>query len=146
MITCTTSINIDKPAAEVFEFIGTDYVTNHPKWDARVISTKLQPDGPMKQGARGVEVRKEAGRTNTFQFEVTDFTPGSKFAFKAHGGPADVTTSYTLRALTPKQTQLDIEFSMKMGGFMGLMEPLMRGGVRREFTSITTEIKRMLEA
>ena len=146
MITCKTSASINKPVNEVFKFIGTDYVTNHPKWDARVVSTKLEPDGPMRQGARGVETRKEAGRTNTFHFEVTDFKPGSSFAFQARGGPAQVSTSYATRALNDKQTQLDIAFTMKMGGIMGLMEPFMSVGVRREFDAITGEIKRMLEA
>ena len=54
MITCQTTATINKPAAEVFKFVGTDYVKNHPRWDARTVSTKLEPDGPMKQGVKGV--------------------------------------------------------------------------------------------
>lgn len=110
-----------------------------------MVSTKLEPAGPMKQGAKGVEVRKQGGRTNTYQFEVTTFTPASNFAFQAQGGPAKITTNYTVKALGEKQASLDVAFTMKMGGIMGLFEPMMGGAVRKEFDAITGEIKRMLE-
>ena len=93
-----------------------------------------------------MEVRKQGGRTNTYIFEVIEFKEGSNFAFQARGGPAQITTKYAIKPAGAKQAQLDIAFTMKMGGLMGLMEPFMKGSVQKEFDAITAEIKRMAEA
>ncbi|MSQ12768.1 MAG: hypothetical protein EXR47_01235 [Dehalococcoidia bacterium] len=146
MITHKTTVTVNESAADVFTVVGADYVANHPKWDAKVVSPQLEPSGPMALGARGRETRKQGGRTMTYQFEVTDFKPGSAFAFRAHGGPVQLTASYAVKPLSAKQSQLDIEVTMKMGGVMRLMEPFMAGGVKKEFNAITAEIKRMIEA
>ena len=60
MIKAKTTVVIQKPVAEVFKFIGADYVQNHPKWDARCVKTDMK--GPVAKGATGVETRKEAQR------------------------------------------------------------------------------------
>ncbi|MBM3946797.1 MAG: polyketide cyclase, partial [SAR202 cluster bacterium] len=35
MIKHTATVTVNKPPAEVFKFVGTDYFSNHPKWDSR---------------------------------------------------------------------------------------------------------------
>lgn len=45
-----------------------------------------------------------------------------------------------------KQSRLDIDVNMQMGGLMRLMEFFIASGFKREFDEITGEIKRMVEA
>ena len=54
-------------------------------------------------------------------------------------------TSYAVKSVSDKQSQLDIDVNMKMSGIMWLMEPFMAGGVRKVFNAITAEIKKMIE-
>lgn len=62
MISHSTSAVINKPAGEVFKFVGTDYFTNHPNWDANVVKIELASKGPVGVGTRGRETRKQGGR------------------------------------------------------------------------------------
>jgi uncharacterized membrane protein len=145
MIRHTATVTVNKPASEVFKFVGTDYFTNHPKWDSRVVNIQLDTQGPVKAGTKGQETRKQGGRNMTYDFEVTEFKPNTVIAFKAGGGPTQMTFSYNVKPVGATQSQLAIDVNMKFGGIMGLFEPLMAGGIKKEFNAITGEIKRMVE-
>lgn len=145
MIKHSASVAVNKPASEVFKFVGTDYFANHPRWDSRVVNIQLETQGPVRLGIKGRETRKQGGRNMTYDFEVTEFKPGSVIAFKAGGGPMQMTFTYNVKPVTEKQAELAIEVNMKFGGVMGLFEPFMAGGIRKEFNAITGEIKRMVE-
>ena len=145
MVKHKVAMTVNKPAAEVFKFVGTDYFINHPKWDSRVENLQLESSGPVAVGTHGHETRRQGGRKMTYGFEVTDFKPGSLMAFKASGGPVKLTTSYAVKPLSDKQSQLEVEVNMRMGGLLMLMEPFMKGGVSKEFNAITAQIKKMIE-
>ena len=145
MIRHTATVTLNKPAAEVFKFVGADYFQNHPKWDSRVVNMQVDTPGLVKVGTKGHETRKQGGRSMTYAFEVTEFKPNSSIAFKAGSGPAQMTFGYNVKPVGDKQSQLDIDINMKFGGIMGLFEPFMAGGIKKEFDHITSEIKRMVE-
>ena len=145
MITHKASIMVRKPVADVFKFVCADYFTNHPKTDPRVVSLHLESSGPVAVGTRGQEVRKQGGRKVTYNFEVTEYVTNKLMAMKAKGGPAQFSAVYAVKAVNDKETELEIEFKLKMGGLLMLIEPFMAGSFRKEVAGLCSRIKGMLE-
>ena len=145
MITHKATVTINKPTSDVFKFVATDYFTNHPKWDPRVVELHVDSTGPVAVGTRGREVRKQGGRNNTYAFEVTDFQANKSMAFKATSGGANFSFSYAFKTINNKQTQLDVALNLRMGGVMRLFEPLMVGSFKKEADTTISTIKSMVE-
>ena len=139
------SVVINKRVAEVFQFVGIDYLENHPRWAPRVVALHLDGPGVVGMGARGQEVRRQGGKNVTFAFEVTDFQLNQRISIKAAGGPGQFSASYAMTPVSDSQTQLDIEFNLKMGGLFGLIQPFMTGSLRKEVDRVSKSIKGMLE-
>ncbi len=146
MITRKVSVTVAKPSAQVFKFVGTDYFANHPKWDHKVIKEDLLSNKPVAVGTRGQETRTEGKRTASYAFEVTEFKQGSQMAFKASGEHARLSTSYTVTPLDGTQTQLGVDFTMQMTGFMRLFERFMANGVKNEVDTTLAKIKKLVES
>ena len=140
MMTSHASIQINKPVAEVWKFVGADYVQNHPKFDPRCKSTELTPPGPLAKGSKGREVRREG----TYTFEVTEFEPDKRLAFKTTSGPSDFVGSFSV-APANGGTALTIDFQVQFRGFMRLMAPMIGGSLRKETASTAERIKKLLE-
>ena len=141
----TASIVISKPIAEVFRFVGTDYLVNHPRWAPRVVELRLDSPGVLAVGTRGKEVRKQGGKNVTFAFEVTDFQLNKRIAIQAEGGPGRFSASYAMTSVSDGQTRLDIEFALKMRGLFGLIQPFMAGIFRKEVERVGRSITEMVE-
>ena len=141
----TASVVINRPIAEVFRFVGTDYLENHPRWAPRVVELRLDRPGVLTVGARGQEVRKQGGKSVTFAFEVTDFQVNKRIAIQAEGGPGRFSASYAMTPVSDGQTRLDVEFSLWMRGLFGLIQPFMVGVLRKEVVRVGRSIKEMVE-
>ena len=139
------SVVIDKPVAEVFRFVGTDYLENHPRWAPLVVEVRLDAPGVMAQGARGQVVRKQGRKNVTYAFEVTDFQVDRRVAIRAEGGPGRYTSSYAMTPVGETRTRLEVGFSLKLGGFFGLVRPFMGGVFRKEVARVASSIKAMVE-
>ena len=99
MITHKTTVTINKPVSEVYKFVFTDYFQNHPKWDPRVVSLKVDTTGPVGKGTKGHEVRKQGGRNTDYAFEIVDFQPSRSMTFQAKGGPAQFSAVWAGKAV-----------------------------------------------
>ena len=142
MFKAETAVTVQKPVAEVFAFVGEDYVKNHPKWDARSVSTQMQ--GPMAKGATGVETRKEGPSTRAYNFEVTDFQTNKRMAFTARGGSTAFASTWVFEP-AGNGTQVKMNFSLSFGGFMRLFEPLMGRSVKKEMEKSAAKMKELVE-
>ncbi len=145
MISHKATVTVNKSAAQVFQFVGTDYFVNHAKWDPRVVNLHLQTKGPVVLGTKGHEVRNEGGRNKNYDFEVTDFQTNQSIGMKAKGGSSRFSATYTIKPMGAQQSSLDVEFNLKMGGLRALMERFMAGGFRKEVDSVAASIKETLE-
>jgi hypothetical protein len=70
---------IERPPAEVFRFVATDHLQNHPKWDPAVTAITQTSPGPMGVGATARLVRTDRGRRVEGTVEVTEYRPVSSF-------------------------------------------------------------------
>ncbi len=143
MISHKTTVLIQKPLEEVFKFVATDYFQNHPKWDRRVV--KMETSGPVAKGAKGKETRRQMNMKNTYDFEVTEYVPNTRMAFRATSGSAGYSMAFDFKAVDGK-TELTLSAELVLNGFMKLIEWMIRGNFRQEIDKNAREIKRMIEA
>ena len=145
MIELQVETDVQRPAPQVYEFVITNYMKNHPRWDGRVVRSELNGDGELAVGATGVEVRKEMGRENTFNFRVTELT-ADHLTFEANGSGG--VAFGAVWAVTPsgEGSRVTMTFHLGMGGVMLLFEPLMKGAVRKDMRKAGQRIKELVEA
>ncbi len=74
MVESVTTIEIDRPAGEVFDFVAD--MANNPRWQRGMKSCTWTTDPPIGVGSRYDQVAGFLGRTITSRFEVTEFVPG----------------------------------------------------------------------
>jgi len=134
---------IPRPTAEVYDFVVTHYVENHPRWDASCIRTQLDGGAELSIGATGEEVRKQMGRETTYKFRVTELT-GDHVTFEATGGGTSFGATWSVVALDEASSRLTISYRLGMGGVMRLFEPIMRGGVRKQMTQAAQRINALV--
>jgi hypothetical protein len=143
MIALKHEIDIDRRVSDVFQFVA--HVENTPKWQPAVIESKRITTGPLRVGTQFQEVATVMGRRVTTVCEITEYVPDRKLAWRATStGPFTYATTYTF---TPagNRTRIDITGTFSLRGLWRLLEPLVRGEVRKESAQELTAMKAAIE-
>jgi uncharacterized membrane protein len=85
MASAEASIHIDRPAADVFAFVGDP--VNNPRWRKNVARMTWEDAGPMRVGRRGAQVQHVLGRDWTVTAEVVEWDPPRRATWRAVQGP-----------------------------------------------------------
>lgn len=143
-ITGEASVEIDKPAEEVFSFVAENFFYNYPKWAAEVI--ELQPlDGhQVFVGAKAKLVREDNGSLVESLFEIIEYKPHLVFIFKGLTAPYKHT--YTIETEEDKhQTRLTFKFELlEVEIFMRPFEKLIRVAIEDGAENTIENIKKLL--
>ena len=94
MATLETSVNIKKPAEQVFEFITN--LDNQKKLSSYI--TGIEASGPVQLGTKYKIETTSMGHKNVTNNEVIAFEPNKKLGVKTFAAPpaSDVTNTYLL--------------------------------------------------
>lgn len=103
---------VDKPPADVFDYIAVRYFDNHTKFDPEVHKMIWRTKPPVTKGTKGTEKRSFAGMPVLLDFEVTSFDKPKYFAFKNTSGPFLLDRSYSLESLNGG-TKVTFVFDMR---------------------------------
>jgi carbon monoxide dehydrogenase subunit G len=116
----TRTIEIERSPAEVFAFVADG--TMAPQWRPGVLDvSKVSGDGlgaVYRQGVKG-----PGGRRVAADYEVTEYAPDRRIAFKAIAGPVRPTGSFDL---APSGAGTSITFSLQVE--LGGLQKLLMGG------------------
>jgi len=134
------TVDIDRPPAEVFEYI-TD-ADRLPEWQSSAIEAHWE--GEKARGTRIKEVRKFLGRRMESEMEVTEYEPGQRFGLKVLSGPVPFTVT---QRLEPRDggTRLTFVGEGEPGGFFKLAEPVVGRVAERQFKGDFETLKDILE-
>ena len=130
------SESIERPPADVFRFVGTDHVENHPRWDPQISLTQETP-GPIGVGTRirrsrgGGEPRVEG------EMEIIEFDPDRTIGALIRDGPMELRSWMTVEPEGEAASRLTITVESDDVP-VGMMEEPIRGSLRR--------IKEMVES
>jgi carbon monoxide dehydrogenase subunit G len=115
------TITINRPVDEVFTFLADG--RNAQLWRSGVLDVDLVSGAGLgalySQGVRG-----PGGRRIAADYEVTEFEPNSKIAFRATAGPVRPTGSFTFEGMGTG-TVLTFKLDAALGG----LQKLLMGGV-----------------
>ena len=85
---------IDRSPAEVFRFIATNHVQNHPRWDPKMELDQLT-DGPIGIGTVIHRRHTHPGYPVEGTMEVVEFVPDRTMGMVIHDGPIEMRSRMT---------------------------------------------------
>jgi uncharacterized membrane protein len=144
MINVEASTVINRPVAEVFDFVAN--FENHPKWEMNFQKVKLLNSTPTGVGTTYQCELKLPGQSATSKFEITEYEANKKIAFEGEAaGPAKPKGSFLFQSVTGG-TKLTLLPRPEFRGFFKLLEPMMAGYIRKQNEEHLSNLKRLLEA
>jgi hypothetical protein len=130
------SESIDRPPADVFRFVATDHVKNHPRWDQQMSLVQETP-GPIGVGTR-IRRSRSGGETPVEgEMEITEFEPDRRMGAVIRDGPMELRSLMTVEREGDAASRLT--FTIESDDVpLDMMEEPVKGSLRR--------IKEMVEA
>ena len=145
MAPTTSSIEIDRPAQEVFDYAND--IARQREWQESIVSVTVEDDGPDRVGTRAVETRKVPGGTREFRFEMTEFDPPNRSGFQVTAGPVRPHGTLTFTPLDgDTRTRVDFTIEFDGHGFGILLLPLVKRDARRLVPNDLALLKQRLES
>jgi uncharacterized protein YndB with AHSA1/START domain len=142
MIDFTISTDIARAPDEVFA-----YVTDPSKlatWQTNTLSAVQETEGPMGLGTRIREVHRAAGRRFEELVEVVAYEPARRFELHVVEGPP-IDAQITFAPSDVGGTRMQFRVFGQPTGVMRLLQPVLKPGMRRNFTQYCQALKRVLE-
>ena len=137
-----TSIVVNRPVGEVFQFISVN--ENALQWQPGLLETRITNDvtGP---GRAWIDTVQFLGRRMEVPFQLTDWQPDQKIAFQSTGGPIPMQGSDAF-APSGAGTQVTFLLTGEPGGFFKLAEPVLMRLLQRQWETNLANLKDVLEA
>jgi hypothetical protein len=80
---------IDRSPSDVFRFVATEHVRNHPRWDP-VMQLEQITDGPIGVGTLIRRRHTHYGDPIEGTMEVVEYEPDRAFGMMIHDGPVEI--------------------------------------------------------
>ncbi len=139
-------ISIERPAAEIFKYLGEGFFENYPKWSPEVIELERITDGPLKLGTMARQVRVDQGRRSETRFKINVYEPNKRLGFSGISDPFHCT--YELRDIN-SGTSAELTFIFELSEiqmFMRPFEKLIRVVVQEGAERTVRNLKKLTEA
>jgi uncharacterized protein YndB with AHSA1/START domain len=143
MPTITQSVTINRPVAEVWDYLSN--FENTTQWSRGVLEARQTSDGPLGAGATLQAVVMAFGRRRTADYLVTEFEPGHAFAFEVRSGPLTSRARYSVEP-AGAGTRLTASGGAVATGVFRLLAPILVRTVRKHSEADLANLKRILEA
>jgi uncharacterized protein YndB with AHSA1/START domain len=140
----TTTIDIDRPAAEVFTY-ATDPTRFH-EWQQGVVDGHMDQAGPPTVGAYCMTTRRIGGANRASTSELTHVDPPTSWGVRGIDGPIRAIVELTVKPVTAERSRLTIAVDFAGHGIGKLLVPLVvRRQAGKEMPSNLAALKRRLE-
>ena len=137
---------VRRSVEEVFDFVGTHYFENHPRWEREVVEVRRLTDGPIGVGSRAVMVREEYGRRSEAPLEITAFEPSRTIAFRHLGGPMLFELALVMAPAGVSSTDLSVHVQVELQGRSKLLTPVFAFNLPRIGRRIMRTMVELIEA
>src|SRR5882724_10836465 len=144
MAPVTTTIDVDRPAAEVFAY-ATDPTRFH-EWQQGVVDGHMDQAGPPSVGARCMTTRRIGGANRASTSQLTHIDPPKSWGVRGIDGPIRAIVDLTVEPVTAERSRLTIAVDFVGHGIGKLLVPLVvRRQAGKEMPSNLATLKRRLE-
>ncbi|MEM9132852.1 MAG: SRPBCC family protein [Actinomycetota bacterium] len=143
MIEVEATVDIDRPATEVFAFLAD--MANNPRWQQGMERCTWTSDPPLRLGSTYDQEASFLGRSIVSSFEVVEFVDGERIRIITTGGTMPIDVTRTVTAIDDERSRAAAVVRGEPGGWMRAAGPLMRilvgSSVRRDYR----RLKELLE-
>lgn len=143
-VTGESSVIIDKPQDVVFSFVAENYFDNYRKWAPEVIDVQPLAEAKVVVGTKGKQIREDNGEQVESIFEVTEFSPHSRFVLQGIS-PRYQSTYVTEANDQFDQTKLTFRFDLlEIELFMRPFVKLIRAAIEEGAENTVAKIKDLI--
>jgi hypothetical protein len=123
------SESIERPPADVFRFVATNHVQNHPRWDPQMSLVQETP-GPIGVGTR-IRRSRAGGETRVEgEMEITEFDPDRTIGGVIRDGPMELRSWMTVEPEGEAASRLTITVESDDAP-LAMMEESIKNSLRR---------------
>lgn len=144
MVETSTSIEIERPAGEVFAFVSE--FPNNPRWQRGQRSCRWTSEPPLRVGSTYDQHARFLGRDMVNAFRVVELEPGRSVTFTSESGTFPLTVTRTVEPLGAGRSRFTEHVRGEPGGFFRIAEPLLRPLVKATIKRDFPRLKALLEA
>lgn len=138
--------HIERPVAEVFDFIGPNVPENNPRYEREVIDWVDVSPRPIRRGTTGTMRRVDGGKRRDTHLVCTDYQAGRRIAWKhTDPGPFSFAIAFETTPVGPSRTDLAVTVDIGLSGFLVLLGPLFKRRMARNGVEMSGRIKTILE-
>lgn len=136
------SIYVDRPVEDVFWFLADH--TNERRWRSELLGLAFVGDVSQGVGAHTRQTISYQGRIVEVNLEVTEFLPGERICFKAHGG----VRAHGCIAVRPEGTgtRVSVSGTAELKGPAAMMERFIMQAVERVAEEDLKRLRAVLES
>lgn len=138
-----SSIVINRPVANVFAYFNDPQ--KGPQWQGGLVETKQLTPGPVGVGTKFQDTRNFLGQKLVTTYEITQFEPNKKVAFKSSGGPVAYVGTFAFEA-AGSGTKVTVNFDLQPGGFFKLAEGMVASSAQKQNDADLAKMKQLLES
>jgi uncharacterized membrane protein len=142
-VTVTSSVDIARPAAEVFDYVS-DF-ENNPRWQGGMKSAQYTSEGPLAVGSTYDQIAKMMGKTIVTSFVVTALEPGLSVTIESTSGSFPIQVTRSVEATGEGTCRARALVEGQPGGFFKLMGPLMHKMVESSVRKDWANLKQLME-
>jgi len=143
MIKVKTSVVINRPVEEVFEYMSDP--SNNVQWQSGTIESKQTSEGPAGVGTTTQSVTQFLGKRLESTGEITEYEPNRRVGVKSTSGPIPITATTTFEEVEGG-TKVTLEGEGDVSGVFKLAEPIVARTAQRQFEGNYLTLKDVLEA
>jgi hypothetical protein len=131
------SSKINRTPSDVFNFVAD--LNNFQKWRSNLVSSEIMTEGPTDVGSRCNEVIQMGPKQEAIFCEVTQFTSGQEFSFRADSS-ALIYNGHVVVEPWEDGAQFTLSAKISPNGFFKIMQPFLKmqlsKGVRQEAAAV----------
>lgn len=139
------STTVKSSSSQLFNFIGTDLLTNYPRWSPEVKELQKLTDGPIKLGTICRQVRIDQGNRTESTFKVKAFDEGARVCFEGVSNP--YRCDYVIESINAMDSRITFIFELlSLDLHVRPFEKLVRIAIQDGTERTVHNIKRLIEA
>jgi carbon monoxide dehydrogenase subunit G len=144
MAPVTGTVTIDRPPAEVFEYLAD--IPRRGEWQSAIRKVEIQTPEVTGAGVEVLETRLVPGGERTFRWQVSEYHPPTDWGLRGIGNAVNAIAYVHLTPLEGgARTEARFEIDFEARGPAKPLALLARRGARREIPRDLAELKRRLE-
>lgn len=134
------TVEIERPAAEVFDFIA-DF-ENNPKWQGGMRACRWTSEGPIGVGSTYVQEASFLGRRIETSFRVTEYEPGRSISIESTKSTFPIQVTRSVEPIDASRCRVAAHVRGQPKGVVKLLSGLAKSMIAKDYQAL----KRLLEA